>query len=103
MFFRLAFNYYFLTAISDGGFKMGLAKNVAVKLAAKVLQSASASLLESGKHPSDLRDQCTSPSGPAIYGIHVLDKQDCASGIAGAIESAFKRIRELAEQPHTAL
>ena len=97
----LAFNYYFLQAISDGGVKMGLGKSIAVRLAAKVLLSASASLLESGKHPSDLRDQCTSPSGAAIYGIHVLDKQDCSSGIASAVEAAHKRIKDLAEQPNT--
>lgn len=93
----LAFCYYFLSAISDGGFKMGLPKQVAVKLAAKTLMSAAAALLESGKHPSDLRDHCTSPSGPAIYGIHVLDKADCASGIAAAVEAAFRRIKELVE------
>ena len=94
----LAYCHFFITALSDGGFKMGLPKSIAVKLAAKTLQSASASLLESGKHPSDLRDSSTSPSGPAIYGLHILDKQDAGSGIAGAVEGAFKRIRELVEQ-----
>ena len=91
----LAFVHYFISALSDGGFKMGLPKTTAVKLAAKTLQSSAAALLESGRHPSDLRDQCTSPSGPAIYGIHILEKQDAGSGMAAAVEGAFKRLREL--------
>ena len=95
----LAFCHYFINALSDGGFKIGLPKNIAVKLAAKTLQSAAGSLLESGKHPSDLRDASTSPSGAAIYGLHVLDKQDAGSGMAAAVEGAFKRIRELVENP----
>lgn len=95
----LAFCHFFITALSDGGFKMGLPKPVAVKLAAKTLQSAAGSMLESGKQPSELRDNSTSPSGPAIYGIHILDKQDAGSGLAAAVEGAFKRIRELVEQP----
>ena len=40
----LAFCYYFMTALSDGGVKMGLSKAVAVKLTAKTLQSASGKL-----------------------------------------------------------
>ncbi|KAI2803841.1 hypothetical protein RDWZM_001840 [Blomia tropicalis] len=95
----MAFCYYFLTALADGGFKMGLPKNVAVKFAAKTLLAAGTSLLESNKNPSELKDHCTSPSGPAIYGVHLLDKQDCSSGIASAVEGAFKRIKELAEHP----
>lgn len=93
----LAFVHYFIGALSDGGVKMGLPKNLAVKLAAKTLRSAAASLLESGKHPSDLRDQCTSPSGPAIYGLNILDQKEAGSGIATAIEGAFKRVRELVD------
>ncbi|XP_017482161.1 PREDICTED: pyrroline-5-carboxylate reductase 3-like [Rhagoletis zephyria] len=93
----LAFVHYFISALSDGGFKMGMPKVVAVKMATKTLQSAAACLLESGKHPSDLRDACTSPSGPAIYGLHLLESKDTASGLAAAVEGAFKRVRELVE------
>lgn len=95
------FCYYFMAAIADGAFKRGLPKNMATKIAARTLQSAAASIIESGKNPNDLRDACTSPSGPAIYGLHVLDKADCASGFAAAVEAAYHRIKELAENPPT--
>ena len=42
----LAYCHYFINTQSDGGFKIGLPKNIAVKLAAKTLQSAAGSLLE---------------------------------------------------------
>ncbi|KAI2806426.1 hypothetical protein RDWZM_006615 [Blomia tropicalis] len=93
----IAFVYYFISALADGGFKMGLTKQTATKLATKTIKCASQCLLESNKNPIDLRDQCTSPSGPAIYGLAVLDKQDCASGVQIAIESAYRRIKELTE------
>ena len=95
----LAFVYYFLSALADGGFKMGLSKQVAISFAAKTMNAAGTSLMESGKHAGDLRDSCVSPSGPAIYGIHLLDKQDCASGIASAVDAAYKRIKELSTKP----
>lgn len=93
----LAFSYFFISALSDGAFKMGLSRPMALKFAAKTLQCASQTQLESGKHPGELKDDVCAPSGAAIYGVHVLDKADVASGIAAAIEAAHKRSQELAE------
>lgn len=51
---------------------------------------------ESGVHPAQLRDDTTASSGAVIYGIHVLDKHDCQSGISSAVEAAYHRAIELA-------
>ena len=93
----LAFCYYFISALSDGGFKMGLNKIVAIRFAAKTLQSAAQCLLESDKHPSELQDSVTSRAGSATYGLHVMDKADCASGFQAAISTAYKRLKELVD------
>lgn len=92
----LAFSYYFINALSDGAFKMGLSRQMAVRFAAKTLQCAAQTQLESGKHPSELKDDVCAPSGAAVYGIHVLNKADVASGIAAAVEEAKKRANDLA-------
>lgn len=89
--------YYFLAALADGGVKMGLSRDVAVKFSAKTLLSASQSILESDRHPSELKDEVAGPKGPAAYGLHVLDKANAAAGISGAVEAAHKRAKELAE------
>lgn len=93
----LAFTYYFINALADGAFKMGLSRQMAMKFAAKTVQFAAQSLLETGKHPGEMRDSVVSPKGAAIYGLHVLDRADCASGIAAAVEAAHKRAEELAK------
>lgn len=92
----LAFAYYFTQAMADGAFKMGLARPMANKIAAKIMESAASAVLESGKHPSELKDGVCGAGGPAIYGIHILDKAEAASGISAAVEAAFKRSQELA-------
>lgn len=94
----LAFSYYFINALADGAFKMGLSRQMAIKFASKTAQCAAQTLLESGKHPAELRDTVSSPSGAAIYGIHVLDKADVASGVTAAVEAAHKRANDLANQ-----
>jgi pyrroline-5-carboxylate reductase len=69
-------SYYLIQALADGAFKMGPLRAMATKFAAKTLQSATQAMFESEKHPMELRDEVCSPSGAAIYGIHVLDKAD---------------------------
>jgi len=97
----LAFSYFFISALSDGAFKMGLSRQMALRFAAKTLQCAAQTQLESGKHPGELKDDVCAPSGAAVYGVHVLNKADVASGIAAAIEAAHKRASELAEPGHS--
>ncbi|KAJ6217691.1 hypothetical protein RDWZM_008848 [Blomia tropicalis] len=93
----LAFVYFCISSLAEGGFKIGLNKITANKLAAKTLLSASWCLLESQKNPIDLRDDCAGPNGPSIFGIAFLDKKDCAGGIQSAIEGSFRRNGELVE------
>lgn len=94
----LAFSYYFINALADGAFKMGLSRKQAIRFASKTAQCAAQTMLESGKHPAELRDTVSAPSGAAIYGIHVLEKNDVASGVTAAVEAAHKRASELANE-----
>lgn len=98
----LAFSYYFINALADGAFRMGLSRAQAIRFASKTAQCAAQTMLESGKHPAELRDNVSAPSGAAIYGIHVLEKNDVASGVTAAVEAAHKRAHDLATQDVTA-
>lgn len=94
----LAFSYYFISALADGAFKMGLSRKQAIRFASKTASCAAQTMLESGKHPAELRDTVSAPSGAAIYGIHVLERNDVASGVTAAVEAAHKRAIDLATQ-----
>lgn len=95
----LAFVFFFLGALADSAFKHGIPKAVSVKLAAKTLQAAAACVIESGKNPTELRDQVTAPGGGAVYGLNALDKHEVGHGITAAMEGALKRIKDLANHP----
>ena len=94
----LAFAFYFINAMADGAFKVALERDMSIKFAAKTVQCATQCLLESGKHPDELRDFVSAPSGAAIYGIHVLDKADVASGVIAAVEAAHQRASYLSSK-----
>ncbi|KAH9388751.1 PREDICTED: pyrroline-5-carboxylate reductase 3-like [Rhagoletis zephyria] len=98
----LSFSYYFINAMSDGALKIGLSRAAAVKFSAKTVNCATQTLLESGKHPNELKDEVCAPSGGAIYGLSILDKADVASGVSGAVEAAYKRALSLAREDNPA-
>lgn len=59
-----AYAFTALEALADGGVKMGLPRRLAVRLGAQALLGASKMLLDSEKHPGQLRDNVCSPAGP---------------------------------------
>lgn len=73
-----------------------------MKFTAKTVNCATQTLLSSGRHPNELKDEVCAPSGAAIYGVAVLDKGDVSSGVSSAVEAAYRRAQSLAkdENPH---
>jgi hypothetical protein len=57
-----AYGFLMVEALADGGVRAGLPRPVALSLAAQTLKGAAAMVLETGKHPGELKDQ-VSPLG----------------------------------------
>ena len=90
-----AFVYVMIEALSDGGVRMGLPRDVATALAAQTVLGAAKMVLETGLHPGLLKDQVTSPGGTTIAGLHALERAGVRAGLMDAVEAATKRSAEL--------
>lgn len=86
-----AFCFLFLEALSDGAVKAGLPRDVALRLAAVTMRGAASMVLELGKHPGQLKDMVTSPSGTTIEGIAALESKGFRSAVMGAVSAAYLR------------
>src|SRR5207253_1656012 len=79
--------------LSDGGVLMGLSRQTATLLAAQTVLGAAKMVLETGKHPGELKDMVTSPAGTTIAGMHALE----SGGLRGLMMEAVRRATERSE------
>lgn len=84
-----------IEALADAGVRMGLARDVALRLSAQTLLGAAKLCLKGEGHPAVLRDMVTSPGGTTMAGIKALEDGKLRAVLMSAVEAATLRSAEL--------
>jgi len=90
-----AYAFEAIEALSDGAVKMGLPRGLAMRLGAQSLIGAGRMLLDTEKHPAELKDAICSPEGATIYALHHLERGGFRSLLIDAVEASCQRTKTL--------
>lgn len=85
-----AYVYLFIEALADGAVAEGLPRDKAYEFAAQAVLGSAKMVLETKKHPGELKDMVTSPRGTTIEAVRVLEEK----GLRGAVMVAVKTCAE---------
>lgn len=90
-----AYLYMIIEALTDGGVKMGIPRQLAHRLSTQTVLGAAMLVKDTGMHPAVLRDQVTTPGGTTISAIHELEERGLRAMLISAVETATNRAAHL--------
>jgi pyrroline-5-carboxylate reductase len=91
-----AYVFTFIEALADAGVKNGLSREIASQLASHTVLGAARMVVETGGHPTLLKEKVTSPGGTTIAALHVLECRGFRGVVMDAVDAACLKSKELA-------
>ena len=86
-----AYAFMFIEAMADAAVLGGMPRAQAYKFAAQTLLGSAKMVLETGKHPGELKDMVCSPGGTTIEAVKVLEEQGFRAAVINAMQSCMAK------------
>lgn len=86
-----AFVFMFIEAMADAAVRCGMPRKQAYTYAAQTVMGSAALVLETGKHPGELKDSVTSPAGTTIEGVAALESNGMRNAVIEAVTAAYNK------------
>ncbi len=90
-----AYVFLFLEAMADAAVAGGMPRNQAYRFAAQAVLGSAKMVLDTGKHPGELKDMVCSPAGTTIQAVRVLEEKGFRSAVFEAMEACMKQSRSM--------
>lgn len=91
-----AYVFMFIEAMADGAVAAGMPRSQAYEFAAQSVLGSAKMVLETGKHPGELKDMVCSPGGTTIQAVKVLEEKGMRAAVIDAVEACVEKSREMA-------
>ena len=90
-----AYVFMFIEAMADAAVADGMPRTQAYKFAAQAVLGSAKMVLETGKHPGELKDMVCSPGGTTIEAVRVLEEKGMRSAVIEASRACVKKARDM--------
>ena len=90
-----AYVFMMIDAMADAAVADGMPRPQAYKFAAQAVMGSAKMVLETGKHPGELKDMVCSPAGTTIEAVQVLEERGFRSAIIEAMRVCAEKSRNM--------
>ena len=90
-----AYVFLFIEAMADAAVAEGMPRKQAYQFAAQAVYGSAKMVLETGKHPAELKDMVCSPAGTTIEAVRVLEEKGFRSAVIEAMKACADVSRNL--------
>ena len=90
-----AYVFMFIEAMADAAVAEGMPRAQAYQFAAQAVYGSARMVLESGKHPGELKDMVCSPGGTTIEAVCQLEKQGFRNAVIEAMRACAQKARSM--------
>lgn len=92
-----AYVFMFIEAMADAAVMAGMPRKQAYNFAAQSVLGSAKMVLESGKHPGELKDMVCSPAGTTIDAVKLLENEGMRSAVINAVCACVEKSREMSK------
>lgn len=90
-----AYVFMFIEAMADAAVQAGMPRKQAYEFAAQSVLGSAKMVLETGKHPAELKDMVCSPAGTTIEAVKVLEEKGFRSAVMDAVEACVNKSKNM--------
>ena len=90
-----AYVFMLIEAMADAAVADGMPRPQAYKFAAQAVYGSAKMVLETGKHPGELKDMVCSPAGTTIEAVRVLEEKGFRSAVIEAMKACAEVSRKI--------
>ncbi len=90
-----AYVFMLIDAMADGAVAEGLDRATAIKMASQAVLGSAKMVLETGKHPGELKDMVCSPAGTTIDAVAVLEEAGFRGSVIDAMGACAEKSRKI--------
>ncbi len=90
-----AYVFMLIDAMADGAVAEGLDRATAIQMASQAVLGSAKMVLETGKHPGQLKDMVCSPAGTTIDAVAVLEEGGFRASVIDAMSACAEKSRKI--------
>ncbi len=90
-----AYVFMFIEAMADEAVAAGMPRKQAYEFAAQSVLGSARMVLETGKHPGELKDMVCSPGGTTIQAVKVLEEKGMRAAVMDAMDACIEKSKNM--------